>query len=160
MISGKGVQSSASQGKAKNRASGAPTAEDVNKFIGTLGIPPKDAGNSPPSSKFAFPQNPGTKLSPSFDVQLVTANLSPTEHFTNSAQNYFAAPQMLGKAGIIRGHKPEKIVMDNAMQAPVVDPTTFAFLRGSQISKKPEQGDLRDPPITLPGGIVIRPGPP
>ncbi|KAI0270497.1 hypothetical protein BC834DRAFT_1011055 [Gloeopeniophorella convolvens] len=84
-----------------------------------------------PSSKFVFPPNFGTiKANTAFTIQMAIRNLD-TGHFTNAAENYYAAPQQVNAQGIIIGHTHVVIEAVSSLTSTTpADPNKFTFFKG------------------------------
>ena len=84
-----------------------------------------------PSSKFVSPKNMDTiPANQNFTIQMAISNLD-TGFFVNADENYFSAPQQLGKTGNIQGHSHVVIEkLTSISQTTTTDPNTFAFFKG------------------------------
>ncbi|OCH92712.1 hypothetical protein OBBRIDRAFT_418554 [Obba rivulosa] len=84
-----------------------------------------------PSSKFVSPKNMDTiPANTNFTIQMSISNLD-TGFFVNADENYFSAPQQLGKTGNIQGHSHVVIEkLSSISQTTATDPTVFAFFKG------------------------------
>ncbi|KAI0324912.1 hypothetical protein GY45DRAFT_314956 [Cubamyces sp. BRFM 1775] len=84
-----------------------------------------------PSSKFQFPTNFATiPANQNFTIKMAINHLE-TGHFTNAAENYFAAPQVVNSAGDIQGHS--HVVIDpipSIDSTTPTDPSGFVFFKG------------------------------
>ncbi|KAJ2994226.1 hypothetical protein NUW54_g7586 [Trametes sanguinea] len=85
-----------------------------------------------PSSKFVSPKNGDTvPANTNFTIKMAIAHLE-TGHFTNAAETYFAAPQVVNAQGDIQGHS--HVVIDKLTSATQTTPTDpandFVFFKG------------------------------
>ncbi|KAI0330155.1 hypothetical protein GY45DRAFT_777326 [Cubamyces sp. BRFM 1775] len=105
-----------------------------------------------PSAKFLQPPNFGTvPANANFTVQLAVAHLE-TGHFTNAAENYFAAPQVVNAQGDVQGHSHVVIEqLTDLAQATPTDPTKFAFFKG--LNDVAQDGVLSVVVPGLPAGV-------